>query len=280
MDPASFHAGPLDGTAAMERPYPRSPFHRPRTGATALRRARPYVNTTEDIVPANYAANYGQHPEPQRPVTTSNAHGVASGHTDAEAKVWTALHNAPGSSATELAATTSIGLSTVRKILVAWGKSGTATRTPGTANPGARRTPDRWTLSPSAPRTDHAPAPTDEPPHEEEPRTSTTPSTGEAAPDATADAAAVVGARQDCTCQRKKGPRLRKGELRSQVKDYLNNHRGKEFSPHAVGTALNRSAGAVHNALEKLVADGDAIRTQTTPKRFTAASDDTRERGD
>jgi biotin operon repressor len=52
------------------------------------------------------------------------------------------------------------------------------------------------------------------------------------------------------------------------VEDYLNAHPGKEFSPSALGKALDRSAGAVNNALEKLASDGYAVKTAQAPKRF------------
>jgi len=63
-------------------------------------------------------------------------------------------------------------------------------------------------------------------------------------------------------------PRLGKGALRGMVEDYLAEHPGGQFSPSAIGKALNRSSGAVNNALEKLVADGHAIQIQDRPKRF------------
>jgi predicted transcriptional regulator len=52
------------------------------------------------------------------------------------------------------------------------------------------------------------------------------------------------------------------------VEDYLRTHAGEEFSPSAIGKALDRSSGAVNNALEKLVTDGYAVRTKDKPKRF------------
>ncbi|MFC5058696.1 hypothetical protein [Saccharothrix xinjiangensis] len=55
------------------------------------------------------------------------------------------------------------------------------------------------------------------------------------------------------------------------VEDYLRGHSGKDFSPNAVGKALNRSAGAVHNALEKLVEGGYAVRTGDKPKKYSLA---------
>lgn len=55
------------------------------------------------------------------------------------------------------------------------------------------------------------------------------------------------------------------------VEDYLREHSGQDFSPNAMGRALDRSAGAVHNALEKLVADGYAVRTSDKPRKYALA---------
>ncbi|WP_157367709.1 HTH domain-containing protein [Alloactinosynnema sp. L-07] len=61
------------------------------------------------------------------------------------------------------------------------------------------------------------------------------------------------------------------GALRGMVEDYLRDNSG-EFSPNAIGKALNRSSGAVHNALEKLVESGYAVRTSDKPKKYSLAA--------
>ncbi|MBH0777690.1 MarR family transcriptional regulator [Nocardia bovistercoris] len=66
--------------------------------------------------------------------------------------------------------------------------------------------------------------------------------------------------------------KLASGALRGQVEDYLRDHPDQEHTPHQIGKALNRSSGAVHNALAKLTADGTARRTCEAPKRFTLAT--------
>ncbi|MEV0538415.1 hypothetical protein [Nocardia salmonicida] len=66
--------------------------------------------------------------------------------------------------------------------------------------------------------------------------------------------------------------RLPAGALRGQVEDYLRDNPGKEFSPHQIGKALERSSGAVHNALVKLTKDGTARQTGSAPKKFALAS--------
>jgi hypothetical protein len=63
--------------------------------------------------------------------------------------------------------------------------------------------------------------------------------------------------------------RLAKGALRRLVEEYLTEHPGESFGPAQIGKDLGHSAGAVNNALEKLVTDGYAIKTCEAPKRFT-----------
>jgi hypothetical protein len=62
--------------------------------------------------------------------------------------------------------------------------------------------------------------------------------------------------------------RLAKGALRGLVEEYLAERPGESFGPAQIGKDLLRSGGAVNNALEKLVADGYAIKTCEAPKRF------------
>jgi len=69
--------------------------------------------------------------------------------------------------------------------------------------------------------------------------------------------------------------RLPKGGLRALVEEYLTDHPGEDFGPAKIGQVLGRSGGAVNNALEKLVADGYAIKTCEAPKRFVINPDRT-----
>lgn len=62
--------------------------------------------------------------------------------------------------------------------------------------------------------------------------------------------------------------RLKSGELRDLVFDHLRDHAGEVFTPFAVGEALDRSSGAVANALEKLTGEGDVARVSDKPKRY------------
>jgi DNA-binding MarR family transcriptional regulator len=67
-------------------------------------------------------------------------------------------------------------------------------------------------------------------------------------------------------------PRLRKGQLRALVLEQLQQvqHPDVDQTPTAIAKALSRSAGAVSNALDRLVADGAAVQTSQKPRRFTA----------
>ncbi|MEV8609512.1 hypothetical protein AB0383_16535 [Amycolatopsis sp. NPDC051373] len=69
--------------------------------------------------------------------------------------------------------------------------------------------------------------------------------------------------------------RLPKGGLRALVEEYLTAHASESFGPAKIGKVLSRSGGAVNNALEKLVADGYAIKTCEAPKRFAINPDKT-----
>ena len=66
--------------------------------------------------------------------------------------------------------------------------------------------------------------------------------------------------------------RLGKGELRVLVLHHLQSRPGEAVTPTAVAKDLGRSAGAVGNALERLVASGEVVPTGTAPRRYAAAS--------
>lgn len=67
------------------------------------------------------------------------------------------------------------------------------------------------------------------------------------------------------------GPRLRKGELRALVLERLNAEPDAEFSPTTLSKQLGRSSGAITNALVRLCLDGQAVETNTRPRRYGAA---------
>jgi len=172
----------------------------------------------------------------------------AKPRTDTEEKLWKALRDNPGSTATALSAAAGIGKSTAPKILTRWEKDGLVTRTAGIADGGSRPA-DRWSITP-----DDQPTDDDQPTHDQP----------------TDDQPEVVDEPGADGGQQEKPERLAPGALRGMVEDYLRDNSG-EFSPNAIGKALNRSSGAVHNALEKLVESGYAARTSGKPKKYSLA---------
>ena len=68
--------------------------------------------------------------------------------------------------------------------------------------------------------------------------------------------------------------RLRSGQLRDLVLGYLTDRPGQALSPTAIATALDRSAGAVANALTALAGQGAVAQTQAKPRRYTIAPAD------
>lgn len=231
------------------------------------------------------ARNLQAVPESIAPSTT--------GHTEAEDKLWQALRANPNSTSIDLASAARIGKSTAGKILAKWANEGSVTRTPGIPESG-RRAADLWAIA-----NDHTSEARSEPTDAEATRTPETttaeadPTNGESTDTTTADAEAATDTteptlvdppRDDTTGQRgpnatpatdnstrETTPRLAPGALRGMVEDYLRDRLGEQFSPNAIGRALNRSSGAVNNALEKLVAEGTAVKTQEAPKRFALA---------
>jgi hypothetical protein len=235
--------------------------------------------------------------------------------TDAEDKLWEALHTNPNTTAADLSTTAKIGKSTAQKILVTWAGDGSVTRTAGIAE-GGRRAADLWAItdddtpvaadpvdgdttntaqadpdSPVVPDDTDAATPAEgesiepantEPtdataddtqdtadtetsdPAEAEPVAEPTVSAGDGA--ATAANPATDGGGDD------KAQRLASGALRGMVEDYLRDHPGEQVGPTAIANALGgKSSGAVSNALDKLVADGTAVKTQDKPRRFALA---------
>jgi hypothetical protein len=71
---------------------------------------------------------------------------------------------------------------------------------------------------------------------------------------------------------RGKSERLAPGGLRGMVEDWLRDHPGEQAGPTKIAKDLGgKSSGAVSNALDKLVADGVAVKAQDKPKRFALA---------
>jgi predicted transcriptional regulator len=69
------------------------------------------------------------------------------------------------------------------------------------------------------------------------------------------------------------GSRLAKGELAGMVLAHLRGNREAGLTPTAVAKALGgKSAGAVGNALERLVAAGDIVKVAERPRTYQARS--------
>ena len=229
-----------------------------------------------------------------------------------EDKVHAALAATPGSTTATLAMAAGVGRSTAAKILARWDHDGTAIRTAGDGprNPDtwALASPDsdtaatdtddsqpNTTATPSTdPPTDHASTTTEDtaPPEaaapvadnsaDEDTTAAQGPEAGSdtddtnAVPDITEDTAPMDGATEaEASAAPSVKDRLPKGGLRGLVEDYLTDHPDESFGPARIGKDLRRSGGAVNNALEKLVADGYAIKTCEAPKRFAIAPDKT-----
>jgi hypothetical protein len=162
--------------------------------------------------------------------------------TPAAEALLSALAVWPGATANELAQTAGIGRSTAAKLLATLASKGRVLRQPGDLKDG-RRTADRWTLSPSGPIQD--------------------PSQPKPAAPASPAAAPPAGT-----------GRLRSGQLHQLVAGYLADRPGQALSPTAIAKTLDRSAGAVANALRILAGQGAVIQTQPKPRRYSIASAD------
>ncbi|MFI9452494.1 hypothetical protein [Amycolatopsis sp. NPDC052450] len=230
-----------------------------------------------------------------------------------EDKVLAALTDNPASTTAALAKAAEVGRSTAAKILARWGRDGTAIRTAGdgprnpdtwTLTPSDRDTtasdtddaqPDiaAGNIAETTEATKMTVSNTDDAPES----TTTDTSQDDAGPATAADDAGTTPlpdtAREDPTdgatkpepsvtgspavteTARPDKDRLPKGGLRAMVEEYLTEHPGEDFGPAKIGKDLGRSAGAVNNALEKLVADGYARKTCEAPKRFAINPDKT-----
>ena len=148
-----------------------------------------------------------------------------------------ALADRPGATATELAEAAGIGRSTAAKLLATLADQGRVRRQPGSHHDG-RRSADRWTLPTPVPTRDPGVPPT-------------------AAPTPPAEPSPTESGR------------LRAGQLRQLVLGCLAERPGQALSPTAIAKTLDRSAGAVANALRVLAGQGAVTQTQPKPRRYT-----------
>ncbi|MFS8104677.1 MarR family transcriptional regulator, partial [Lentzea alba] len=96
----------------------------------------------------------------------NSATDTAKPRTETEEKLWQALRDNPGSTATALSTAAGIGKSTAPKILARWEKDGLVTRTAGIADGGSRPA-DRWSITTDDQPTDDQP--TDDQPTDDQP---------------------------------------------------------------------------------------------------------------
>lgn len=211
---------------------------------------------------------------PLRSVPDPASKPPTAARTAAEDKLWEALHANPGTTS-ELSSAAGIGKSTAAKILVRWAGDGSVTRTPGIPG-GGRRTADRWSITDALPDVGTEPEEAIGP-RDTSPATATsavaTPAEFADAPDGATTTVDGLPETVDVNGDPDgdavvKATRLAPGALRGLVEDYLRDHPADQFSPSKIGKALDRSAGAVNNALEKLVQTGSAVQTNDAPKRF------------
>jgi IclR helix-turn-helix domain len=165
---------------------------------------------------------------------------MAAAPTPAAEALLAALADRPAATTTELAEAAGIGRSTAAKLLVTLAGQGRVLRQPGGHHDG-RRAADRWILPPPPPTQDAgappaaAPTPPAEPPPTE-------------------------------------SGRLRAGQLRQLVLGCLAERPGQALSPTAIAKTLDRSAGAVANALQILAGQGAVTQTQPKPRRYTSTA--------
>jgi hypothetical protein len=69
----------------------------------------------------------------------------------------------------------------------------------------------------------------------------------------------------------RRAPATRPGALRDLVEEHLRKFPDAAFTPHQIGKVLTRSAGAVANALDKLVSLGTAQMVTDKPRRYRLA---------
>jgi DNA-binding IclR family transcriptional regulator len=164
---------------------------------------------------------------------------MAAPSTPAAQALLDALADWPGATAPELAQAAGIGRSTAAKLLATLADQGRVLRQPG-GRDGGRRAADRWTL----PTPD--PTPNPGPPIATPTRPAEPPPAG----------AGPLGA----------------GQQRQLVLGCLAERPGQALSPTAIAKTLDRSAGAVANALRVLAGQGVVVQTQLKPRRYTIAA--------
>jgi len=206
------------------------------------------------------------HAEPAGAPATKDSVSATEKASD---KVWRALRENPGATATEVAMAAGVGQSTATKALAQFAADGSAER----RNNGTPRTADRWypTDGPT-----HAQPAADESPADEPPIATEAAATDTTQVPVGQDDNATVATEQasDLTTHPSppsKAPRLAKGALREMVLAELRRDPDRPLTPGTIAKRLRRSAGAVANALDTLGSQGHAIRVGDSPRTYLAA---------
>ncbi|MBF6238708.1 MarR family transcriptional regulator [Nocardia otitidiscaviarum] len=230
---------------------------------------------------------------------TTAAPSTRTTRSASEDALWAALTDHPGSTTAELAEAASVAKSSARKILTGWAADQLITRdhtgddpraghrwiipateadTPETDTPASESETDNASAPDDAdPATDAAtdPAPATDPQADAEMATPGSeqagdPPASDTAPTQTAadPTAPVEGVCPTCARPLPKSKGLQPGALRGLVEDFLRDHPGQEFTPGQIAKELDRSSGAVYNALFSLVGKYVAEETCERPHKF------------
>ncbi|MFI6093498.1 hypothetical protein [Streptomyces sp. NPDC051218] len=227
-----------------------------------------------------------------------------TGLTGAPAAIYTKLVASPGTTGAELALATGLGRSTAGKALVTLEEHGLAVRTPG-GHEGARRTPDRWNPAPlGACREQQTEAEEGSEPNGDDSDTGATAPTPDAVtttrPSGTpqgvtphtlaeADAEDSNGGEDaevaDANAHAREAEhpvvrmaapigqraRLAPGGLRQMVIDHLQAHPAEAFTATKISRVIEKSSGAIANALVTLTVQGISEQVTERPRTYRLA---------
>lgn len=229
-------------------------------------------------------------PTPHRDPAPQPDNQDGTGLTGPAADVFTALTGKTECTAAELARATGLGRSTATKALANLERSGLAVRTRG-QHDGTRRTPDRWQPTPEraagSDSTEHTEPTTEPSPTPANAENNTYQNDTDGPPDTphpADDAAAAVDDGHNATPSSPRqfadrGPdtrptpaprtgRLAPGALREQVLSHLQAHPTEAFTATQISRAIERSSGAIANALATLTTKGLAQMVTDAPRRY------------
>lgn len=161
-----------------------------------------------------------------------------NGKPSLEDTVLKAISVQPEATAADLAAAAALSRSSVSKALARLKHSGEVRRHQG-GRDGGRRLPDRWTLAPA-----------------------------KAAANAAAKRRAAAA---ESPPPASSGGRLKPGELEELILTYMQGHTGEPVGPGAVAKGLQRSSGAVGNALARLARAKKVRQVSDRPRRYEIA---------